>query len=50
MEAEIFPALARSGHMAGLSQDGAFFDIGRPGSYEAFKAFVEEQQIDILQV
>jgi len=50
MEAEIFPALARSGHMAGLPQDGAFFDIGTPESYEAFKAFVEERQIDFLQI
>lgn len=50
MEAELFPELARSGHMAGLRQDGAFFDIGTPESYEAFKAFVEERQFDLRQV
>ncbi|MFH1113878.1 MAG: nucleotidyltransferase family protein [Pseudomonadota bacterium] len=46
MEAEVFPALARSGHMAGLPQNGAFFDIGTPESYKAFLTFVEEHRAD----
>ena len=40
MEKEIFPSLAKSGKMAGLRQDGDFFDIGTPDSYEDFKEFI----------
>ncbi len=50
METEIFPELARAGQMAGLPQEGAFFDIGTPESYEAFKAFVEVRQIDFREL
>jgi D-glycero-alpha-D-manno-heptose 1-phosphate guanylyltransferase len=43
MEQEIFPPLARSGRMFGLCQDRAFFDIGTPASYDAFKQFVRDR-------
>lgn len=50
MESEIFPKLVGAGRMAGLPQDGAFFDIGTPESYEAFKAYVDEARIDFQTV
>ncbi|MDQ7785573.1 MAG: nucleotidyltransferase family protein [Desulfomonilaceae bacterium] len=50
METEIFPKFVGSGRMAGLPQDGAFFDIGTPESYEAFKAYVDEARIDFQTV
>lgn len=40
MEKEIFPTFVRSGRIFGLCQNRAFFDIGTPESYEAFKVFV----------
>lgn len=36
MEHEIFPVLARMGQMTGFIQEGAFFDIGTPESYDEF--------------
>jgi len=47
MEKEIFPDLARSGKMAGLCQDGNFFDIGTPDSYEEFKQFIKITRTDL---
>jgi D-glycero-alpha-D-manno-heptose 1-phosphate guanylyltransferase len=41
METDIFPKLVGTGEMFGLSQEGSFFDIGTPESYEAFKQFVK---------
>ena len=43
METEILPQLARSGGLFGLPQEGAFFDIGTPASYEDFKAYATER-------
>jgi NDP-sugar pyrophosphorylase family protein len=44
MEREVFPALSRSGRMFGLCRARAFFDIGTPESYEAFKQFVRTRR------
>jgi len=44
MEQEVFPLIAGSGRMAGLRQDGAFFDIGTPESYEQFKSYVRNRK------
>jgi D-glycero-alpha-D-manno-heptose 1-phosphate guanylyltransferase len=41
METDIFPKLVGTGEMFGLRQEGSFFDIGTPESYEAFKQFVK---------
>lgn len=43
METDLFPKLAGTGEMFGLQQDGPFFDIGTPESYEAFKDFVKHR-------
>jgi NDP-sugar pyrophosphorylase family protein len=43
METEILPELAGSGELFGLPQEGAFFDIGTPASYEAFKVYATER-------
>ena len=40
MEREIFPLLAGSGRMFGLTMNRPFFDIGTPESYDAFKKFI----------
>ena len=40
MERETFPVLAKAGRLAGLGQQGAFFDIGTPESYTRFREFV----------
>jgi D-glycero-alpha-D-manno-heptose 1-phosphate guanylyltransferase len=40
MERETFPELAGEGRLAGLGQQGAFFDIGTPESYQELKEFV----------
>jgi NDP-sugar pyrophosphorylase family protein len=42
MERGVFPAAALSGKMYGIVQQGAFFDIGTPESYEAFKRFAAD--------
>lgn len=42
MERETFPSLATAGRLAGLGQQGAFFDIGTPESYERFREFVRQ--------
>jgi D-glycero-alpha-D-manno-heptose 1-phosphate guanylyltransferase len=42
MEQEIFPKMLHSGGMFGLSQKGAFFDIGTPESYQAFNDFIKK--------
>lgn len=39
MEQEIFPKTAQAGKMYGMADQRAFFDIGTPESYEAFKEF-----------
>jgi len=36
MEREIFPVLAQKGQMTGFIQEGPFFDIGTPESYDQF--------------
>ncbi len=41
MEEEVFPSLSKSGAMAGLPQDCAFFDIGTPESYQAFIGYAQ---------
>ncbi|MBI4964460.1 MAG: nucleotidyltransferase family protein [Desulfomonile tiedjei] len=43
MEVDVFPKLAGTGEMFALRQEGPFFDIGTPESYEAFRAFVKGQ-------
>jgi len=40
MEKDIFPDIAAKGELFGLCQDRAFFDIGTPESYEAFRSFM----------
>jgi len=45
MERDVFPEVARSGKMAGLRQNGDFFDIGTPESYEAFSLFMKERRL-----
>lgn len=45
MERDVFPEVAASGRMAGLQQEGDFFDIGTPESYEAFSLFMKERQL-----
>ena len=42
MERETFPMLAETGRLAGLGQQGAFFDIGTPASYEELKEFLKK--------
>jgi NDP-sugar pyrophosphorylase family protein len=44
MEQEIFPKMLEKGRMFGLRQNGAFFDIGTPESYQAFNEFVRKAQ------
>jgi D-glycero-alpha-D-manno-heptose 1-phosphate guanylyltransferase len=41
MERDVFTNLTGTGEMFGLRQEGPFFDIGTPESYEMFKAFVK---------
>jgi len=41
METDLFPKLVGTGEMFGLRQEGLFFDIGTPESYEAFREFVK---------
>ena len=43
MERDVFPSTALSGSMFGLAQEGAFFDIGTPESYEAFSDFARDK-------
>ncbi len=42
MERDIFPALAASGKMFGLSMKRPFFDIGTPDSYREFAVFIKQ--------
>jgi NDP-sugar pyrophosphorylase family protein len=44
MEHEIFPLLAQSHQMTGFVQQGSFFDIGTPDSYEQFKSYYRAQR------
>ncbi|MBI5570073.1 MAG: nucleotidyltransferase family protein [Desulfomonile tiedjei] len=43
MEEEILPQLVGAEELFGLTQEGAFYDIGTPESYEAFKAYATER-------
>jgi len=44
METDVFPKLVGTGQMFGLRQEGPFFDIGTPESYEAFTEFVKARR------
>ncbi|MEW6530146.1 MAG: nucleotidyltransferase family protein [Thermodesulfobacteriota bacterium] len=45
MEKDIFPNIGAKGELFGLCQDRAFFDIGTPESYEAFKSFMASGEL-----
>jgi D-glycero-alpha-D-manno-heptose 1-phosphate guanylyltransferase len=48
MERDLFPSTALSGSMFGLAQEGAFFDIGTPESYDAFGKYLEKKGFGVI--
>lgn len=45
LESQVFPSLLQAGRtIAVSSQDGAFFDIGTPASYQSFTSFCQERR------